>query len=46
MDGTRKDIMSEVTQTQKDKPWCILTYKWILAVKNNHATIYRPKEAI
>ena len=41
-----KIILSEVTQTQKDKHGMyVLTYKWILAVMFNHVTIHRLKEA-
>ena len=33
MDGTRKTILSEITQTQKDKHGMYKTPKWILDVK-------------
>lgn len=50
MDRTRKkNILSEVIQTHKDKydihEKDILTYKQMLAITNNHATIHRPREA-
>jgi hypothetical protein len=32
MEQEKKIILSEVTQTQKDKHGRVLTYKWILAV--------------
>ena len=43
---TTKNILSEgeVTQTPGRQAWYILTYKWISAVKDNPATIHRPKE--
>jgi len=39
----KKIILSEVIQTQKDKH--SIAYMRRFAVKDNHATIYRPKEA-
>ena len=32
MDGTRKNRLSKVTQTQKDK-YNVLTHKWLLDIK-------------
>ena len=29
MNGTGKTNLSEVTQSQKDKTWYVLTHKWI-----------------
>lgn len=34
VEGTRrKIILRELTQTQKDEHGCVITYKWILALK-------------
>lgn len=43
MDGTRK----KSTWVRKLKPRYtnyVLTYKWLLALKDNHSTIHKPKE--
>ena len=40
----KKSITSKVTQIQKVK-YYVFTCKWLLAVKDNHATIPRPREA-
>jgi hypothetical protein len=40
-----KIIPSEVIQTKKDKHAMYSLIMWVLAVKENLATIYRPREA-
>ena len=42
--GTRKDYSEGGNQDLERRIWYVNTYRCILTVKNNHATIHRPKE--
>jgi hypothetical protein len=39
MDGAKKKILGEVTQTQERQMWFVLTYMWPLAVKSLVSTL-------
>lgn len=40
----KKNFVSEITQIQKDK-YGVYLLKYVLAVKNSHAAIHRPRYA-